>query len=143
MRSRKVAGRGFKVRNKEHISAAKSPTPTSTFYHLYPSNESSRVTNKRKGHFESLLQVVAVEFDPNCEQVNTLDKDYKHGGVFILSKREEESIRSSMKTLNCRTNVKFQHMLAYKMELGYDLALSPNDVVSSNPGFESILGVFE
>ena len=92
LRSGKVAGRGFKVRNKEHISAAKSPTPTSTFYHLYPSNESSRVTNKRKGHFESLLQVVAVEVDPNCEQINTLDKDYKHGGVFILSKREEEKL---------------------------------------------------
>ena len=48
-----------------------------------------------------------------------------------------------MKTLNCRANVKFQHMLAYQMELGYDLALSPNDVVSSNPGLESVLGVFE
>ena len=48
-----------------------------------------------------------------------------------------------MKTLNCRANVKFQHMLAYQMELGYDLALSPNDVVSSNPGFESVLRVFE
>ena len=67
VRTEKVAGRGFKVRNKEHISAAKSPMPTSTFYHLCLSKESSRVTNKRKGHFESLLQVVAVEFDPNYE----------------------------------------------------------------------------
>jgi len=64
-----------------------------------------------------------------------------YGG--ILSKREEENIRSSMKTLNCRANVNFQHMLAYQMELGYDLALLPNDVVSSNLGFESVLGVFE
>ena len=90
VRSRKVARRGFKVRDEEHISAAKSTTHTSSFYHLYPSKESSRSTNKRNGHFESLLQVVAVEFDPNSEQVNTLDKDYKHGG--ILSKREEETL---------------------------------------------------
>ena len=90
MRSRKVAGRGFKVGHEEHISAARSPSSTS--YCLYPSKESSRATNKRKRHFDSLLQVVAVEFDPSCEQVNTLDKDYKHGGVFILSKREEEKL---------------------------------------------------
>ena len=34
-----------------------------------------------------------------------------------------------------------KHMLAYQMEFGYDLSISPDDNVSSNPGFESVLGV--
>ena len=46
-----------------------------------------------------------------------------------------------MKNLKCSAKVKFTHMLAYQMKLGYDLALTPGDVVSENPGFESVLGV--
>ena len=46
-----------------------------------------------------------------------------------------------MKNLNCSAIVKFQHMLGYQMELGYDLALSPDDIVSTNPGYEAVIGV--
>ena len=58
-----------------------------------------------------------------------------------MSKNEKANIKAGMKNLNCTDNVKFRHMLAYQVELGYDLALSPDDNVSSNPGFESVLGV--
>ena len=58
-----------------------------------------------------------------------------------MTKKDVDCIKSSMKNLKCSAKVKFQHMLAYQMELGYDLALSPDDVVSSNPGFESVLGI--
>ena len=54
--------------------------------------------------------------------------------LFILSKTGDESIRSSMENLKCTANVKFYHMLVYQMELGYDIALSSDDVVSSNTG---------
>ena len=47
-----------------------------------------------------------------------------------------------MKNLKCSSKVKLNHMLDYLMEMGYDLALAPGDVVSVNSGFESILGVF-
>ena len=46
-----------------------------------------------------------------------------------------------MKNLNCDAIAKFHHILAYQMELGYDLAISPDNNVSCSPGFESVLGV--
>ena len=48
-----------------------------------------------------------------------------------------------MKNLKCLAKEKFGHMLGYLVEMGYDLALAPGDVVSTNPGFESVLGVYE
>ena len=109
---------------------------------MYPSKESPRANNKRKGHFESLIQVLTAGFDPKSEHMDNLDKDYKNSGVFILSKDEGRLIKLNMKNLKCSSKVKFSHMLAYQMEMGYDLALAPGDVVSVNPGFESVLGVF-
>ena len=141
VRSGKVGGRGFISRHDEHLKKSKESTPSSDLYRLYPSKESTRAENKRDGHFESLLQVVAAGFDPTCEEVAALDKDYREGGVFVLAKHEMNRIKSSMKHLNCSAIVKFQHMLGYQMELGYDLALSPDDIVSNNPGYESVLGV--
>ena len=141
VRSGKVAGRGFAVRDDEHLKAAQEKRGPSTFHKLYPSKESERANCKRRGHFESLMQVVAAGFDPTSEEAGNLDKDYRNGGLLIFSKREETLIKSSMKNLNCSAKVKFIHMCAYQMELGYDLALAPGDVVSMNPGFESVLGV--
>ena len=142
VRSGKVGGRGFAERDKDHISGAKAARPSSRFYRLYPSKESSRATSKRKGHFESLLQVVAAGFDPKSEHVGNLDRDHKNDSIFIFNEEEERLIKSSMNNLKCSAKAKFSHMLAYQMELGYDLALAPEDVVSANPGFESVLGVF-
>jgi hypothetical protein len=34
------------------------------------------------------------------------------------------------------------HLVGYLFELCYDLALSPNDNVSQNPGFETFIGEF-
>ena len=36
---------------------------------------------------------------------------------------------------------KFHHILAYQMELAYNLAISPDKNMSKSPGFESLLGV--
>ena len=74
--------------------------------------------------------------------MDSIDRDYKNGGVFVISTEEDRLIKWSMKNLKCSTKVKFNHMLAYLMELGYNLYLAPGDVVSTNPGFESILSVF-
>ena len=141
VRSGKVAGRGFFVRNDEHRKAAKESRPSSTFYRLYPSKESPRDKRQRRGHFESLEQFVAAGFDPKCEEANALDKDHKDGGILILSAAEAGRVKSGMRNLKCDNKEKFRHLLAYQMELGYDLALGPGDVVSVNPGFEAILGV--
>ena len=58
-----------------------------------------------------------------------------------MSAVEAGRIKLSMCNLNCSTRAKFKHMLAYQMEFGYDLALSPGDAVSMNPGFEAVLGI--
>ena len=142
VRSGNVVGRGFDKRDREHLLASKASTPSSNVYHVYPSNDYSRAKKcGRKGQFESLVQVVAAGFDATSEHIKYIDKDYKDGGVLILSKNEKRNIKAGMKNLNCTDNVKFRHMLAYQMEFGYDLSISPDDNVSSNPGFESVLGV--
>jgi hypothetical protein len=41
-----------------------------------------------------------------------------------------------------RDLTKFHEFLSYLMELGYDLAINTRDNVSSNPGFESFVGLF-
>ena len=58
-----------------------------------------------------------------------------------MSAVEAGRIKLSMRNLNCSTKDKSNHMLAYQMEFGYGLALSPGDVVSVNPGFEAVLGI--
>lgn len=75
VRSGNVAGQGFTCTNDEHLTVAKAPRSFSTLYHVYPSKESPRAKNKRKGHFQSLLQVVAAGFDPKSEHVDTFGKD--------------------------------------------------------------------
>ena len=60
----------------------------------------------------------------------------------ILSDTSKVNIKSRMKNLKCAQKMKFRHMLAYQMELGYELALAPGDDALSNPGFESVVGVF-
>lgn len=129
IRSGKVAGRDMVVRNDEHLLEAKKDTPSSNLYRLWPSNHSMRAKKRGiKGNFESLLQVVAVGWDPTCEQAKYLDKNWDEGGVLILNEKDKAHIRSSMRNLNCPEIVKFQHMLAYIMELGYDLALCRRSV---------------
>lgn len=117
------------------MKGSKEKRPSSAFYRLYPSRESTRAINKRRGHFESLLQVVGAGFNSKGEHVGNIDKDFKNGGIFVMDKAEEQLIKCSMKNLKCSTKVKFSHMLAYLMEMGYDLSLAPGDVVSENPGF--------
>ena len=142
VRSRKVSGQGFLDRGNEHRTTVKVERPLSAFYKEYPSKESARATNKRSSHVESLLQVVAARFNPKSEHVANLDSDYKNNGIFILAKDDERLIKFSMNNLKCSTKVKFRHILAYQIELGYDLALAPGDVLSANTGFESVLDVF-
>ena len=89
-----------------------------------------------------MVQYVAASFDRNSEEANNLDRSNERGSVLILSEDKVHAIKNSMKNLKCTRIDKFKHMLAYQLKIGYDLALAPGDVVSMNPGFESILGVF-
>ena len=95
-----------------------------------------------KGNFEHLRQLVAVGFDSDAEQLQYLDRDWTRGGILVLSERNQKRIKDSMNHLKCSSLVKFRHVLGYIIELGYNLALAPDNDESDNPGFESLLGVF-
>ena len=94
-----------------------------------------------KGSFESLTQVIAAGFDRSHEVASYLDRDVSEGGLLLLTADDKKNIKSSMSNLKCRDITKFHHILAYQVELGYDLAISPDNNISKSPGFESVLGV--
>ena len=58
-----------------------------------------------------------------------------------MSKDDEHRIKSCLKKELTVVQM-FQEVISYLFELGYDLALSPENNVSRSPGFESILGIF-
>ena len=56
----------------------------------------------------------------------------------IFDKDEERRIKSCRRNLKCLVKVKVSHMLAYQMELGFDLILG---VVSANPRLVPVIAV--
>ena len=140
IRSGKVTNRGFKVRDDEHRLAAKSMTSKSRFYALYPSTSSQRANIRgTRGVFENLVQLVGSSFKPLSPDAMNLNRDWKDGGLLILSDKEKECISESSAG---KTQIqKFHNICAYQLELSYDLAISPLNNVSQNPGFESFLGI--
>jgi hypothetical protein len=144
IRSGKVTRRGFSTRDNEHRKASASANSSkSHFYFLYPSKTSPRNgATGTKGSFENLVQLIAAGFERESTAAAKLDRDWKEGGLLILSDEMKEKIRSRGGMGNSLSHIqKFQDICAYQMELGYDLAINPNNNVSQNPGFESVLGV--
>ena len=134
IRSGKVTRRSFGVRHAEHVKKSESKRTTSTLYSRYPSKNNEHRTS-RKGFFDNLEQCVAVGFSLNKIIEEAVAKRYDEGGIFDSTWDEEENIKR-----NQRCN--FIDMIAYQIELGYDLAISPSDNVSNSPGFESFIGVW-
>ena len=59
----------------------------------------------------------------------------------VLLSFKNRTLKSSLKKE--LTNIeKYQEYIAYLLELGYDLAINPDNNVSRSPGFESFLGIF-
>ena len=141
IRSGKATSGGFCKRDEEHRKHASSNTSTekSSFYTLYPSSTSNR-HNKTgtKGSFDKLVQYIAAGYEPTSAAAKNLDKDWKEGGLLILSDVEKTRILGSMNSLSPLQ--KFHNICAYQFELGYDLAIGPTSNVSQSHGFESVLG---
>ncbi|KAL7552482.1 hypothetical protein ACHAWF_015738 [Thalassiosira exigua] len=142
VRSGKVTRRGFVDRDSEHLKSSKESKPSSHFYFVYPSEQSDRADSRSKrGAFEHLLQLIGVGFDPNTESATRVDRDVNSGGFMWLSEEDKSNIEKSL-SKDLASIQKYQDIVAYQMELAYDLALSPEMNVSRSPGFESFLGVF-
>ena len=142
IRSGKVVRRGFQLRHDEHLAASKEEKSSSHFYFMYPSKEGKRKEKRDKlGCFEHLIQIIGAGFDPASEPAMQVNKNYNEGGLLIMSKDDHCRIKSCLKK-ELTVVQKFQEVIAYLFEFGYDLALSPVNNVSRSPGFESILGIF-
>jgi len=140
IRSGKVCGtkRNFGTRQMEHEKGA-SGTPVLRFHSLYPANSNTAVSPVRKGYFHHLHQYVGIGFEQSDNCISTLGN---HGKLFAWENNVLDAL-SKYSLHNCSSvKEKQYHMVSYALELGYDLMISPNDNVSTSPGFESVLQVY-
>ena len=93
----------------------------------------------QEGVFQSLRQYIAAGFDPTSTAALNLDKGYGNGGILMLNNDDINHIQSSMKQQPCHL-LKFH--ATFPIFFGYDVAIQPSTNRSSNPGFESFIGVF-
>ena len=134
--------RGFQSRHDKHLAASKEEKSSSHFYFMYHSKEGKRKEKRDKlGCFEHLTQIIGAGFDPASEPAMQAIKNYNQGGLLVMSKDDERRIKLCLKK-ELMAVQKFQEVIAYLFEFGYNLALSPENNVSRSPGFESILGIF-
>ena len=94
-----------------------------------------------RGQFDKLTMHIAAGFKRTSEEASLIDRNHTEGGLMILNDTDKDNIKSSMKN-SPRDLIKFQSFMAYEMELGYDLELSPAANVSRSFGFESFVGLF-
>jgi hypothetical protein len=125
---------GIAGRLTDHLRGAKSTTnpDDSRFYASYPSKESPRAeSNHILGHFEMLDAYIGVYFP----QVTSPGRFSAKDGLFEHTEDEAKWIESRNFSGKSKED-KYMQMAAYLFELGYDLALAPNNNVSDSPGFE-------
>jgi hypothetical protein len=141
--SRKVIYQTYEVCGEEHAKAAMLQTSkdqTSKFYSSYPSIVNAQLysTGGGRGWFENLQQGVALGFD--CRQ-NGVVVSLKENMFFFDAESKVKVGRVHFSGASSLAD-KQLHMIGYLCELAYDLGPGLLDNVSSNPGFETCLGLF-
>ena len=93
------------------------------------------------GHFEDLSQYCGFCFN-RSENVEPLISTVPGEALFDWSLYIEQLERADIR--GCNTLKEKQLVVVgYFFEMCYDICLSPRHNVSNNPGFESIIGVFD
>ena len=86
---------------------------------------------------------MAIEIDPNNEAImKTVTTRYDEGSLFSFDDKEIKKIERTNLKGKTTINSKMIDMVSYLAELAYDLSICRVDNVSTNPGFESFLGVW-
>ena len=110
------------------------------FYTRYPSRQNHNQLPEKLGYFEDLSLYSGFCFK-HCENTDRLTSVEVEKCLFDWS-----LLTNCLTTMNlqgCMTlNEKQLVVVGYFFELCYDICLSPSKNVSNNPGFESMLGVF-
>ena len=146
IRSGKAVGESsnFGARDSQHAKGSKLETTQdrrSNFYNSYASNSVELADNGlRRGKFENLQMFVGIGFHKLLK--GKLTHDLEDGGIFHFDKQTKKSIDGVKFSGNQRLQQKQLHMLGYLWELVYDLCIAPSANISTNPGFESVVGQF-
>ena len=141
IRSGKCTAGGFTIQHRQHLKSSNCQRSTLQFYNLYPSRDRENQSSFRRGYFENLAQYVAIGFDSTKkESMDIMVRDIDDGGIFLFTKEEYQKIEKL--NLRGRTDLpqKVIDMVAHLCEMTYNLCIAPLDCVSSNLGFESVLG---
>ena len=118
------AGMGGRWKEHERRARMDRNDDNSLFYDTFPSVHSKREGNRlQEGHFEDLVQYVAVTFKNDDATMSEFMKDYAEGGLFFYT--DEDKRRISSTNFRGKTTVprKFGTMVAYQFELAYELSL--------------------
>ena len=134
---------GLVFRNEQgHMKKAKTSTllDGECFYTLYPSRSNATQLPNKIGHFEDLTQYCGFSFHRahDVEGLTSTDEGKSMFDWSVYINHLDRSKLGGLKTLR----EKQLTVVGYFFELCYDLCLSPSQNVSNNPGFESIIGVF-
>ena len=110
------------------------------FYTLYPSRLNTSQLPNKIGHFEDLTQYCGFSFrrENDLEGLTSTDEGKCMFDWSVYINHLDRSKLGGLKTLR----EKQLTVIGYFFELCYDICLSPSQNVSNNPGFESIIGVF-
>ena len=141
VRAGMVSGRNIKLRSAEHRKSADSGAD-SFFYQSFPTlaaataNVHRTAPHPRRGYYDDLVVNLAIGYSASdASEVLSLFQFTTQDEAFLskLLMTRGELLSIIAKKLRC---------VAYLLELAYELMLAPDDDVSTNPGFESVLGVY-
>lgn len=142
-----MTGCGFVIWHKEHEKKATAPMSTSRFYRRYRSIKCTYImvssNSNRKGYFENLIQYIGIGFEmENIEVVKIIKCEEEGKGLFLFNANKMQRFdKLNMQGRNT-VSLKVLDLVAYLIELAYDLVISPMDNVSENPGFDSCIDIW-
>ena len=95
----KVTGRGFVVRQAEHLKKSKADNASSRFCMRYLTRSSLRLnSSSHKGYFDNLSKFVAVGLEVRNDQMNEMiSNGFEDGGIFVYNENEKNKIHASNK----------------------------------------------
>ena len=130
----------FGDRHKQHHkgSLLQDEKP-SKFYLSYPCASTKYLDSIRRGWFQDVHQYVGMGFNRQDQQAVQVICD-EHQGLFEWQPHIYTSLDKCTWHHQDMRN-KQLNMVAYLLELFYDLCLSPLDNVSESPGFELPMGI--